>query len=104
MTNSEPATAIEAAARLIAASRHVVALVGAGLSAESGVPTFRGPEGLWTKHGEPDLRDYDRFVEDPKRWWEMRQERASRFADLADRKSTRLNSSHVSLSRMPSSA
>src|SRR5437870_12430845 len=75
--------AIEEAARLIAASRHVVALVGAGLSAGSGVPTFRGPEGLWTKHGEPDLRDHERFVEDPQRWWEMRQERASRFAELA---------------------
>src|SRR5438034_10013289 len=74
--------AIEEAARLIAASRHVVALVGAGLSAESGVPTFRGPEGLWTKHGEPDLRDYERFLEDPKRWREMRRERANRRGEL----------------------
>jgi len=48
---------IEEAARAIAGARHVVALVGAGLSAESGVPTFRGPEGLWTKHRQPDLRD-----------------------------------------------
>src|SRR5437867_13351569 len=68
--------AIEEAARLIAASRHVVALVGAGLSAESGVPTFRGPEGVWTKHGEPDLRDYERFVEDHTRCWQLRRERA----------------------------
>ncbi len=60
------ATAAEQAADLIAASRHVVALVGAGMSAESGIPTFRGKEGIWTKHGEPDLRDYDRFREDPK--------------------------------------
>ena len=50
--------AVEQAARTILSSRHVVALVGAGLSAESGIPTFRGPDGLWTKHGEPDLRDY----------------------------------------------
>src|SRR5207247_8913708 len=70
--------AIELAARPIALANHVVALVGAGLAAESGVPTFRGPDGLWTKHGEPGLRDYGRFVEDPKRWWEMRQARASR--------------------------
>ena len=70
------------AANVIAASRHVVALVGAGLSAESGVPTFRGPEGLWTKHGEPDLRDYDRFVEDPKRWWEARIGGDRRFDEL----------------------
>ena len=90
--------AIELAARLIALARHVVALVGAGLSAESGVPTFRGPEGLWTKHGEPDLRDYERFVEDPKRWWEMRQERASRFAELAQALDTAVpNAGHFAL-------
>src|SRR3990172_847416 len=64
--------AIDAAARLITGARHVVALVGAGISAESGVPTFRGPDGLWTKHGEPDLRDYERFARDPKGWWEKR--------------------------------
>jgi len=81
--NADLTPAIEEAARLIAGAQHVVALVGAGLSAESGVPTFRGPEGLWTKHGEPDLRDYERFVEDPKRWWEQRLERTSRFAEFA---------------------
>jgi len=90
--------AIDEAARLIGASRHVVALVGAGLSAESGVPTFRGPEGLWTKHREPDLRDYERFVEDPKRWWELRQERASRFAELAQALETAVpNPGHFAL-------
>ncbi|MCI0838916.1 MAG: NAD-dependent deacylase [Chloroflexi bacterium] len=71
MSNDLAGAAAEAAA-LIAASRHVVALVGAGMSAESGIPTFRGKEGIWTKHGEPDLRDYDRFREDPKGWWEQR--------------------------------
>lgn len=72
MTDDTLTQAIEEAARVIAGSKHVVALVGAGMSAESGVPTFRGKEGLWTKHGEPDLRDYDRFREDPKGWWEKR--------------------------------
>ncbi len=90
--------AIEDAARLIASSRHVVALVGAGLSAESGVPTFRGPEGLWTKHGEPDLRDYERFVEDPRRWWEQRQERASRLGELVQALETAVpNAGHFAL-------
>jgi len=93
--------AIEEAARLIAASRHVVALVGAGLSAESGVPTFRGPEGLWTKHGEPDLRDYERFVEDPKRWWEMRRERANRLGELVQALETAVpNPGHLALRDM----
>lgn len=84
MTNTDLDQAIEEAARIIISSRHVVALVGAGLSAESGIPTFRGPDGLWTKHGEPDLRDYDRFREDPKRWWEMRISRTSQFSELID--------------------
>ena len=34
---------IEAAARVVAQARHVVALTGAGLSVESGIPPFRGP-------------------------------------------------------------
>jgi NAD-dependent deacetylase len=60
------------AARIIFSANHVVALVGAGLSVESGIPPFRGKGGLWTKYGEPDMRGYDRFMEDPKRWWEER--------------------------------
>ena len=38
--------AVDAAARMLVDASHVVALVGAGLSVESGVPTFRGPGGL----------------------------------------------------------
>jgi NAD-dependent deacetylase len=82
MTDLTLEQAAEQAARIIGGARHVVALVGAGLSAESGVPTFRGPDGLWTKHGEPDLRDYDRFVEDPERWWRQRMEPSSRTGEL----------------------
>lgn len=58
------------AARYVLSSRYVVALVGAGLSAESGVPTFRGPGGLWTKLGEPSMNGYQDFLRDPKAWWE----------------------------------
>ena len=65
----QPADAIESAARLIVESRYVVALVGAGLSAESGIPTFRGPGGLWTRIGEPSMRGYQEFLEDPSAWW-----------------------------------
>jgi NAD-dependent deacetylase len=82
MNETDLAQAIEEAARLIATARYVVALVGAGLSAESGVPTFRGPDGLWTKHGEPDLRDYERFAEDPKTWWEQRISRQAKYSEL----------------------
>ena len=60
------------AAEVLARSRHAIALVGAGMSAESGVPTFRGPGGLWTKKGEPDMRMYESFIHDPIAWWDQR--------------------------------
>lgn len=63
--------AIRAAAALIRRSRHAVALSGAGLSAESGIPTYRGANGLWTKFGEPTIDGWDLFRTDPKTWWEQ---------------------------------
>ena len=62
-------TAIERAVEIINASQYVVALVGAGLSAESGIPTFRGAGGLWTRVGEPSVNGYERFLRDPVGWW-----------------------------------
>ncbi|MCP5056345.1 MAG: NAD-dependent protein deacylase [bacterium] len=61
----------EAAALLRRASR-VVALTGAGLSVESGIPPFRGPGGLWTKYGEPPMDGYQRFLADPAEAWRER--------------------------------
>jgi NAD-dependent protein deacetylase/lipoamidase len=72
MHPSSSADPIEQAARLIATARHVVALTGAGLSVESGIPPFRGPGGLWTKHGEPPMNGYQLFLADPKKAWEER--------------------------------
>jgi NAD-dependent deacetylase len=42
--------AIEAVAGLIRAARDLMALTGAGISTESGIPDFRGPQGVWTKN------------------------------------------------------
>jgi NAD-dependent deacetylase len=63
---------IEEAAIIIAAADHTVALTGAGISKESGIPTFRGKNSLWTLNGEPPLHQYQTFEADPKRWWERR--------------------------------
>ena len=57
---------------MIASADHLVAMVGAGLSVESGIPPYRGPGGLWTKNGGPPLLSYREFLEDPKEWWERR--------------------------------
>lgn len=61
--------AIRRAAEILAASSYCIALTGAGISAESGIPTFRGKDGLWTKHGEPPLNQYEQFSRDPAAWW-----------------------------------
>lgn len=84
MNDTKLEQALDEAARLIVRSCYVVALVGAGLSVESGVPTFRGPGGMWTKYGEPDMRGYERFLEDPSKWWEERISRASTYKELVE--------------------
>ena len=74
--------AIERAAELLAGARHTVVLTGAGISKESGIPTFRGPDGLWTKRGEPPMNGYQVFLEDPETWWRERIDRDSQPDDF----------------------
>ncbi|GIX47308.1 MAG: NAD-dependent deacylase [Candidatus Tectimicrobiota bacterium] len=69
---TNPQADLRRAAELLAAADYVVALTGAGISVESGIPPFRGPGGLWTKYGEPPMDGYRRFLQDPKKAWEER--------------------------------
>jgi NAD-dependent deacetylase len=50
-------------------SGHVLVLTGAGVSAESGLATFRGPGGLWEGHDPVDLATPEAFESDPKTVW-----------------------------------
>jgi NAD-dependent deacetylase len=49
---------------------NVVVLTGAGMSAASGVPTFRGKDGLWNKFNPQELANVDAFLKNPKLVWE----------------------------------
>ncbi|GBD93411.1 NAD-dependent protein deacylase [bacterium BMS3Abin05] len=48
----------------------VAVLTGAGISAESGVPTFRGEDGLWKKFRPEELANFDAFLKNPELVWE----------------------------------
>ena len=63
---------IDRAAAVLSGAGYAVALTGAGLSVASGIPSFRGPGGLWTKYGPPANLSYGEFVRDPQGWWEHR--------------------------------
>ncbi len=55
---------------LVAQAERVVALTGAGISAESGVPTFRDAGGLWRNHRPEELSTIGAFERDPRTVWE----------------------------------
>ncbi len=64
---------IDRAARDLLHSNYAIALTGAGISTESGIPDFRGPNGIWTKNPEAERRAYQTyhtFLRNPKEFWE----------------------------------
>lgn len=54
---------------IIAVSGRLVAFTGAGLSAESGIPTYRGSNGIWTKYDPQKYANIQYFLKDPSYYW-----------------------------------
>ncbi|PIK58635.1 putative NAD-dependent protein deacylase sirtuin-5, mitochondrial-like [Apostichopus japonicus] len=54
-----------------AKAKHIVVLTGAGISAESGVPTFRGPGGYWRTYRVQDIATPEAFARNPSLVWEL---------------------------------
>lgn len=61
---------IETAREWIVRAGSITVLTGAGVSAESGVPTFRGSEGLWKDHRPEDLATPEAYARNPALVWE----------------------------------
>jgi len=78
----------------LAGAKAVLVLTGAGISAESGVPTFRGPEGLWRQFRPEDLATPHAFARDPKLVWEWYAWRREKIAPLSP------NAAHHALARL----
>ncbi|KAM9101213.1 NAD-dependent protein deacylase sirtuin-5, mitochondrial isoform X1 [Sarcophilus harrisii] len=57
--------------KFFAKAKHIAIITGAGVSAESGVPTFRGPGGFWRKWKAEDLATPEAFMRNPSLVWEF---------------------------------
>ena len=77
--------------------QRIVVMTGAGVSADSGIPTFRGPGGLWRDFRPEDLATPEAFRRDPALVWEWYEWRRELI------RSALPNAAHVALARLPSS-
>ena len=66
---------MESIAGKLKQTEKIIFVTGAGISQESGIPTFRGKDGLWRKYDPMKLATIDAFYEDPKLVWEWYEER-----------------------------
>lgn len=86
--------AIEKAARALHAARKGVALTGAGVSVESGIPDFRSPGGLWTKYPPEQYATIDAYRANPDKVWKLWHELAEQL------ESTQPNPGHHALAAL----
>ena len=66
---------VQRAAELIGAARRGLVMTGAGVSAESGIPTFRGEGGLWTRYDPVKVASIEYFMADPSAYWTVSKDR-----------------------------
>ena len=76
--------------------RNIVVLTGAGVSAESGLATFRGPDGLWEGHRVEDVATPEAFARDPVLVHRFYDARRARLGEVEP------NDAHIALARLDS--
>jgi NAD-dependent deacetylase len=87
-------TLLEAAADKLKKSTYTTAFTGAGISVESGIPPFRGPQGLWSKY-DPIVLDLNYFRQHPEKSWAVIKEIFYDFFGKA-----KPNAAHFALAQM----
>jgi NAD-dependent deacetylase len=85
---------IDLAAERLAGAGRICVLTGAGMSAESGLPTFRGAGGLWRTHRVEELASSEGFARDPALVWTWYDERRFAHANAAP------NAGHTALAEL----
>ena len=86
-------TDIEKVATLARDAKRIVAFTGAGISEESGIPTYRDTNGLWTKYDPSKYASIDYFLQDPSYYWNFFRE--VRYPSLFE--NARPNPGHLAL-------
>jgi len=66
---------VHEAAEILRVARRGLALTGAGVSAESGIPTFRGEGGLWKQYDPIKVASIEYFMADPSAYWKVSKDR-----------------------------
>jgi NAD-dependent deacetylase len=87
-------TDLEAAAQLLAAARRGVVFTGAGVSTESGIRDFRGPNGVWKDHDPYKTSSIQAFLDDPSLYWSISRERWESY------RQARPNAGHYAVAAM----
>ena len=82
------------ARNLVGSASQIIILTGAGVSAESGVPTFRGPDGFWKTHRPEELATPQAFQADPRLVWEWYGRRRKQVG------ACRPNAAHEAIARL----
>jgi len=85
---------VRALAARLAGSPRITVVTGAGVSAASGIPTFRGAGGLWKSHRPEELATPEAFDRDPLLVWEWYAWRRERIAPLAP------NAAHAAIAEL----
>jgi NAD-dependent deacetylase len=88
------AVSAQALAELIRENQPCVALTGAGVSTESGIPDFRSPTGIWARYDPMEYATISAFRRDPVKVWDFYAKRLDVLADA------RPNAAHVALARL----
>ena len=81
-------------AQKLKGSKKIVFVTGAGISQESGIPTFRGKDGYWRKYDPMKLASIDAFYDDPKLVWEWYEDRRKNILAVKP------NEGHFAISQM----